>query len=194
MAKSGKVEVELALELMPKPLPSILAFLLGLGLTSMKAPSAIAAERLDFYYGSFQFTVSVDSLEAFAREGKVNSDLKFIASRLDEARLKQLRGVLQRRFDTDGIYLYRLTRHAPPMVDFLKGMGNFISTHRDRNGFYPLRGAIVSTALEKDSWTIVDVMRAFPTESIWIDATQLSELMPSAAGTNFGERSPNPEP
>ena len=74
--------------------------------------SASAAERLRFNYGILGFDLSIDSLELYAEEGKINSELAFYTNRLDERTVKQLRRVLRRRININPILLYRLTRLA----------------------------------------------------------------------------------
>lgn len=72
--------------------------------------STLAAERLRFNYSILDFSLSIDALELYANEGKINRELGFYTKFLDERTVKQLRRVLRRRVNIDPILLYRLTR------------------------------------------------------------------------------------
>ncbi len=63
------------------------AFLLGLFAASMTALPLKAAEEIEFVYTPLVFSVSVASLETFAKEGKIDANLKrFLARATPEAR------------------------------------------------------------------------------------------------------------
>ena len=136
-----------------------------------------AAENIKFNYGILGFSLSIDSLELYAREGKINSELNFYTKRLDDRTVKQLRRILQRRINIDPILLYRLTR-SPMVADILESLGEVATTHRGHNGFYAIRGSITNTALQhRDRGvTLIDVLRAFPGDDIWLNTSKLFEL------------------
>ncbi|MEA5510487.1 alpha/beta hydrolase [Crocosphaera sp. UHCC 0190] len=139
--------------------------------------AALSADKIYFIYGPFNFPLSVDSLEVYAKEGKITKEFSLYASQFDEQTLIELRQTLQERHTIDGVRFSRLLR-TPLMEDLLKSMGQIFSTHPNSNGFYAIRGALVSAAIhqDKEGWTAIDVMRNFPTDSIAID-TQLATKM-----------------
>ena len=62
--------------------------------------------------------------------------------------------MLQKRYYLNQVTLYRFTR--TPMVDeLLKRMGQIISTHPSRNGFYAIRGALILAATHQKGWTLI---------------------------------------
>ncbi|ACB53326.1 hypothetical protein cce_3978 [Crocosphaera subtropica ATCC 51142] len=136
-----------------------------------------SAETLYFIYGPLKFSLSVESLEIYAKEGRITKEFAFYASQFDEETLIELRKTLQKRHKIDGVRFSRLLR-TPLMEDLLKSMGEVFSTHPQANGFYAIRGALISAALnqDEDGWTAIDIMRHFPTEGISID-TQLAQKM-----------------
>jgi hypothetical protein len=131
---------------------------------------AWSADKLYFIYGPFKFPLSVDSLEIYAEEGRITKEFAFYASQFDQETLIELRETLQKRHTITGVKFSRLLR-TPLMADLLKSMGKVFSTHPNHNGFYAIRGALISAAIHQDEegWTAIDVMRNFPTDSISID-------------------------
>ena len=145
-------------------------------LTLITPPLALAAERLRFNYGILGFSLSVDALELYAQEGIINRELGFYTQFLDERTVKQLRRVLRRRVNIDPILLYRLTR-SPMGVEILKSLGEVATTHRGYNGLYPIRSSVTNAAIKhQEGITIIDVLRAFPREDIFINTDKLLEL------------------
>ena len=149
---------------------------ISLGMVAMSPLSTLGAENLRFNYGILGFSLSIDSLELYAKEGKINSELNFYTKRLDEKRVKQLRRVLSRRIDINPILLYRLTR-SPMVVEIIKSLGEVATTHQGHNGFHAIRGSITNAAIENQDRgiTLIDVMRRFPTQDIRVDLGKLLE-------------------
>ena len=137
----------------------------------------LAAERLRFNYGPLGFSLSVDSLELYAKEGKINSELNFYTKRLDEKTVKQLRRVLRRRINIDPILLYRLSR-SPMVIEIIKSLGEVATTHYGHNGFYAIRGSLTNAAIANQDRgvTLIDVLRAFPSEDILLNIDRVFEL------------------
>ena len=139
--------------------------------------STLAAERLRFQYGILEFSLSIDALELYATEGKINSELNFYTKHLDEKTVKQLRRVLRRRINIDPILLYRLTR-SPMIVEIINSLGEVATTHQGHNGFHAIRASVTNSAIERQGKgiTLIDVLRNFPTKNIRIDTSRLLEL------------------
>ena len=136
-----------------------------------------AAENLRFNYGILEFSLSIDSLERYAKTGEINSELNFYIKRLNEKKAKQLHRVLRRQIDIDPILLYRLTR-SPIVMEIIESLGEVATTHRGHNGFYAIRGSITNAAIakQKRGVTLIDVMREFPSQDIQINLSKLMEL------------------
>lgn len=141
------------------------------------APQSVsAAERLRFNYGILGFSLSVDSLELYAKEGKINDELNFYIKRLDERTVKQLRRVLRRRIEIDPTLLYHLSR-SPMVVEIIRNLGELATTHYGHNGFYAIRGSITNAAFKHQAGiTLIDVLREFPSEDILLNTAKLFEL------------------
>ena len=151
---------------------------LGIGMLPaiLQAKPAFAAERMRVFVGPLEFSISIDSLEIFATEGRIRQDLAFYTNRLDESTVQELRQVLQKRFNTNPFTLYQITR-TPLTESLLRRLGNVIQMGHDLNGFYALRSALVGAAVNSpEGWTIIDLMRQFPTKDIWVNTDLIFEI------------------
>ncbi len=137
---------------------------------------AISAEQIYLLYGPLKFSLSVEALEIYATEDKITSEFAFYANQFDEPTLLKLRQMLQKRYYLNQVTLYRFT-YTPMVEEILKSMGQIISTHPSRNGFYAIRGALISAASHQQGWTFIDVMRHFPTQGISINTELAMELL-----------------
>lgn len=144
-------------------------------LVIMITKPVISAEKIHVVYGGVDFSLRVDSLETYAKTGAINQDLGFYTQSFNEQTLSQLREWLQKSFTVDQVSVYRLSNTALG-EGLLKEVGDVISTHLGRNGLYPLRAALIAAAGKEKGWGIIDVLREFPTKSIYIDAELLLQL------------------
>ena len=135
------------------------------------------AERVVFSISVLgDFSVSVDSLEAFAKEGKINQDLALYANNLDPKTLQNLRKVLNKRFDADPVMISRLLRRGIGEA-LLKRMGQLIEMEGKINGFYGLRSALILAAFDQsEGLTLINVIRYFPRRDIRINTDLLFDL------------------
>ena len=148
---------------------------LGLGLLStfLTATPGLGAERISFYYPPFgEFSLSVDSLETFAKEGKIDEDFSFYASRATPLQLAQLRDLLQQRFNVTPTLVSQLT-YAPVGEEIVQQLGELLLTESRKNGFYAIRASLILAAADKDGLTVVNLLRKFPSNTIRVNFTQV---------------------
>ncbi len=143
----------------------------------LKPKPVLSAERLSAYIGPIQISISVDSLETFAQEGTINSDLALIANRLDEETLVKFRKILQQRFELSPIQIYRVG--SVPMVErLLSQLGRAVQIDYNINGLYGIRSAVILAAAdESEGLTITNVLRKFPTKDIYINLDFIGQLL-----------------
>ncbi|MCE2662341.1 MAG: alpha/beta hydrolase, partial [Microcystis sp. 53602_E8] len=143
------------------PTRRLRAFLLGLFAAGMTALPLKAAEEIEFVYTPLVFSVSVASLETFAKEGKIDANLKrFLARATPEAR-EQFREALLTKIDIDPVLLSRFFNSVMG-ADMLSRLGKGITIEGGINGKYALRGAIVSAAFDPGGLTLLNVLKKFP--------------------------------
>jgi predicted dienelactone hydrolase/ABC-type amino acid transport substrate-binding protein len=121
--------------------------------------------------------VSVDSLETFAETGEITSDLKLYARFLSDPLLEQLRTALNFKLPLDVVTVDNVA-YSPLGRDVLFNLGKVVQAVPGENGQIALRAAVINAAANAspEGWTLVDALRAFPTQSIDIDLKDLLVL------------------
>lgn len=115
----------------------------------------LSAENIVFSISALgDFSVSVESLDLYAKQGKINSDLAYYAQHLDQETLIKLRVLLQKQFNYDQITVSRLTNTAMGEA-FLQHLGQVIQVERDTNGFFALRSSLITAAGHEQGLTIL---------------------------------------
>ena len=153
----------------------LLAISCGLFSVNINTQPAIAADQIRLVYGPFAFSLSVESLKIYAETGEVTSEFKPYTKFLNEQSLLQLRHWLRKDFDRNVVGVHEYT-HSPSGKELLQEIGNVVTTHSKRNGFYALRSALIQAATKSDDWTILDVIQQFPTENMQINTKELFRL------------------
>ena len=144
---------------------------LGLLSTFITAIPGLAAQRLSFFYPPFgEFSLSVDSLEIFAHEGKITNEFSFYARRIHPQQLAQLRQLLQQQFNVSPTLVSQVT-YSPIGEDLIQRLGDLLRTESGQNGFYALRGALILAAAHPEGLTIVNFLRHFPTSTLRLNFT-----------------------
>ncbi|MBW4565480.1 MAG: alpha/beta hydrolase [Mojavia pulchra JT2-VF2] len=157
---------------------------LGLLSTIVTATPGLGAERISFFYPPFgEFSLSADSLEIFAKEGKINSELAFYARRVTPEQLAQLRELLQQRFNLTPTLVSQFT-YSPIGEAVVQRLGELVLTDSRQNGFYAIRAALILSAADPEGLTVVNVLRRFPSTSLRLNFSEglqivnsLSELL-----------------
>lgn len=138
----------------------------------LTATPGLGAERISFFYPPFgEFSLSTDSLEIFAKEGKINEDLAFYASRATPQQLAQLRELLQQRFQITPTLLSQFT-YSPLGEEVVRRLGELILTDSRQNGFYAIRAALILAAADPQGLTVVNVLRRFPSENLRLNFSE----------------------
>jgi predicted dienelactone hydrolase len=147
-------------------------YLFVLGTTALIGNStAKAADRISFNYGPLSFTVRVDSLEKFAKTGKIENDLALYLENVCPPQREQFRQALLQRSQFDPVQIYRFF-NTPMGEDILEGIGSLIRIPGGRNGKYPLRGSIYQAAASPQGLTVLNFLRKFPTD-IQLDTDEI---------------------
>ncbi|MEH1967609.1 alpha/beta hydrolase [Nostoc sp.] len=147
---------------------------LGLGLLStfLTATPGLGAERISFFYPPFgEFSLPVDSLETFAKEGKIDDELSFYASRATPQQLTQLRDLLQQRFNVTPTLVSQVT-YSPIGEQLMQRLGELLLTESRNNGFYAIRASLILAAADRDGLTVVNLLRKFPSNTMRVNFTE----------------------
>lgn len=136
---------------------------IGIGAILCSQQPAVGADRIDLRYGPLSFPLPMADLEAYVEEGRITPAFAAIARHMDDATLSRLRQMLQRRYQMDQAAVYRMTQ-TQLVDDLIKRVGEMMNTPSGLNGYYAIRAALVSAAAEPGDWSILDVLRHFPTD------------------------------
>lgn len=128
----------------------------------------VAAERIYTSYAALERSFSIDALETYAKEGRIDDELAVYAQYLNPQQLAQLRRVLLTPIDLSPVAVSQFL-YTPIGETLLERLGQIIKTEARQPGFYALRAALILAAADSDGLTLLNVLRKFPTGSIRID-------------------------
>jgi predicted dienelactone hydrolase len=150
---------------------------LGLLSTLLTATPGIAADGISFFYPPFgEFSLSADSLETFAKEGKITDELAMYANRATPEQLAQLRELLQQRFNITPTLVSQFT-YSPIGEQLVRRLGELLLNDSRQNGFYALRSALIIAAADPQGLTVVNVLRKFPSSSVRLNFSEGIEIV-----------------
>ncbi|WP_413161652.1 alpha/beta hydrolase [Capilliphycus salinus ALCB114379] len=145
-----------------------------------KPKPVLGAEEITFSYPPVKVYMSVKNLETFVNEGKITGDFGVYAKLIGKTRVESLRQVLGRRFDVNPEIVSRAINM--PLADpIFERLGQVLQVEANTNGSEALRTAIITAASDPGGFTLLNVIRKFPAESIQVDANlifQLAEELP----------------
>ncbi|TVQ11963.1 MAG: alpha/beta hydrolase [Leptolyngbya sp. DLM2.Bin27] len=151
---------------------------LGLGLAQIQPQPAYGAEAFTVRLtGPLVLRLSVDSLATFAETGEATGNFRLLARFLDDEALAGLRPLLNFRFPIDVRTAGNLS-YSPLGRDVMANLGMVFQSQPGENGFYAMRAAVINAAAQAgpEGWTLIDVMRAFPADSISVNIQGLRDL------------------
>jgi len=163
-----------------KPLSSV-----GMALSIWLLPTvgtmrpAQASERIYISYGALERSISVASLETYAKTGKINDELAPYTQRVNQQQLAQLRRVLLSRINLNAVAVSQFF-YTPIGERLLERLGEVIQikARQPQPGFYAIRAALILAADDPQGLTLLNLLRKFPTSGIEIDlarSLQISE-------------------
>jgi predicted dienelactone hydrolase len=138
--------------------------------------SVNAAERITLYYGPLARSISVSSLSTYAKEGKIDRELRSYLRQLEEPQQQQLRRILRMQANLDHVTVAQFLYSQQGRV-LLQKLGEVIRTDSDQSGFYALRSALILAASEPEGLNVVTAMEKFPLEGVRIDLRQAFQII-----------------
>ncbi|MBE7382683.1 MAG: alpha/beta hydrolase [Leptolyngbya sp. SIO1E4] len=153
----------------------ILVGSLGVGLLQslLLALPGLSAERIFASFGPIERSISVDTLETYARTGELVDELKVYGRYLTPEQLEQFRSGLLISADLDVVtvsqFLYTSQGEA-----ILQWLGGVIQTAGRQNGARAIRGAVILAAADPDGGlNVLNVLKHFPTQGARVDLQRL---------------------
>lgn len=138
-----------------------------------------AADRIRVVLGPIDLPISLESLEAFAKDGTTDTNLALIARRIKPERLALVQKLLQFRLPIDVVTVDRYVQIELVQAGF-KRLGLVIQPRFDVNGDTAMRAALVLAAASPEGLTPLNVIRQFPTAEIRVDVNRLLRVLEAA--------------
>ncbi|AFZ30648.1 protein of unknown function DUF1400 [Gloeocapsa sp. PCC 7428] len=139
--------------------------------------AALAADRIYATYGALESSVEIDNLVEFAKTGKIEGGLADYTRRLNPTQLARLRRLLTAKINLSPVAISQFL-YSPIGETLLQRLGQIIQTEAGQPGFYAIRAAIIlAAAQEPQGFTLLDVLRQFPTNGIRVDLMQSLETV-----------------
>lgn len=149
---------------------------LGLSLPPLLVTRTVAAEKIYLDYGPLQFSLAVESLELYAREGIINSDLADYTRFFTPKQLEDLRIALVTSAEITPLAVAQFL-YSPQGERILEQVGQIIQTKAGQPGFYAIRSALILAAAEPEGLTPLNVLKKFPTYGIRINSRRGFEII-----------------
>lgn len=150
----------------------------GVAVDAIVPKTAQSAETIRILAtGPFLFDLSIDSLATFAETGEVTGNFANYARFMNDETLALLRMGLNRKIPLDVVTVDNLA-YSPLGRETLYNLGKVVQVYRGVNGQKGLRAAVIGAAAKADAegWTMIDVLREFPTDTIEIELADLLQL------------------
>ncbi|MES1026417.1 alpha/beta hydrolase [Gloeocapsa sp. BRSZ] len=139
--------------------------------------AAIAADRIYATYGALESSVEIDNLVEFAKTGEIEGGLADYTRQLNSTQLARLRRLLTAQINLSPVAVSQFL-YSPIGETLLQRLGQIIQTEAGQPGFYAIRAAIIlAAAQEPQGFTLLDVLRQFPTNGIRVDLMQSLETV-----------------
>ncbi len=137
---------------------------LTFGAIALTTVPAYGAQKISLVYDSLIFSVSVDSLETFASDGRATGNLGFYldVAGINAEKQALFREALSKSVPVDPVLISR-SLHTDEGLRLLDYFGSVINIQGGRNGEYAIRGALVQSAFEPEGLSLINVLKNFAT-------------------------------
>ncbi|GAB1539442.1 hypothetical protein NUACC21_21080 [Scytonema sp. NUACC21] len=146
---------------------------LSLGLLAPRP--TLAAERLTLSFGVLERSIPIDSLEKYAKTGKIDDELATYARYAGKEQLAQLRQVLLTPIPLKPVQVSQFL-YTPIGERLLETLGEVIQQESGISGFYAIRASLILAAVDPQGLTLLTVLRRFPSRSISINLARSLEI------------------
>ncbi|MEN9210471.1 MAG: alpha/beta hydrolase, partial [Thermostichus sp. DG02_2_bins_29] len=163
-------------------LRKLLALTLGLGTVLVGLDQVWGAERLAVFLPPlFEISLPVGDLAQFAENGTVSRQLNFYLRRLTPEQQRALADLLTRDFKLNQVTVSQFT-YSSIGEDLLQRLTLVLhSAGEGEAEFYALRAALILAAGDPEGFTLVNILRHYPLEKLWIDLDMSIRLVREAS-------------
>ncbi|WP_375467485.1 alpha/beta hydrolase [uncultured Nostoc sp.] len=139
--------------------------------------SVLAAERIYASYSALELSISVTTLENYAKTGVIDDELAAYQQYLPLQQLQELRQILLNRVKVSPVVLSQFL-YTPQGELLLHRLAQVIKTKSSQPEpeFHTLRSAVILASAESGGLTLLNVLRKYPTNRINLDVVQTLEI------------------
>ncbi|MBE9038898.1 alpha/beta hydrolase [aff. Roholtiella sp. LEGE 12411] len=139
--------------------------------------SVMAAERIYVSYSALELSISVNTLENYAKTGVINDDIAAYQQYLPLPKIQELRRILLSPVKVSPVVVSQFL-YTPQGEFLLRRLMQVIKTksRQPEPGFDALRAALISASAESGGLTLLNVLRKYPTRNIHLDLVQSLEI------------------
>ncbi|WP_298905328.1 alpha/beta hydrolase [uncultured Nostoc sp.] len=137
--------------------------------------SVLAAERIYASYSALELSISVTTLENYAKTGVIDDDLAAYQQYLPLQQLQELRQILLNRVKVSPVVLSQFL-YTPQGEFLLHRLAQVIKTKSPQPELHALRSAVILASAESGGLTLLNVLRKYPTNRINLDVAQTLEI------------------
>ncbi|MEH2452049.1 alpha/beta hydrolase [Nostoc sp.] len=139
--------------------------------------SVLAAERIYASYSALELSISVTTLENYAKTGVIDDELAAYQQYLPLQQLQELRQILLNRVKVSPVVLSQFL-YTPQGEFLLHRLAQVIKTKSSQPEpeFHTLRSAVILASAESGGLTLLNVLRKYPTNRINLDVVQTLKI------------------
>ena len=135
-----------------------------------------AAETVFVSLGVLEISVSVESLEQYAREGTITPELGSYTRYLNAEQKEKLKEILTLPAELDTVAISQFL-YSPQGETILRQFGEIIDTKARQGGFYAIRSGLILAAADPEGLTLLNFIKEFPTDGLRINSGRGFELV-----------------
>jgi predicted dienelactone hydrolase len=135
-----------------------------------------AAEKIYLDYGPLQFSLSVESLEKYAKKGIIDANLANYAGFLTPEQREQLQTALLTKADITPLAVAQFL-YSSQGERILAKVGQVVQTKAGQSGFYAIRSALILATADRQGLTPLNILKHFPTHGIRINSRRGFEII-----------------
>lgn len=155
-----------------------IVFIAGIAL-SLSPNVANASEDIIFKYGGATQSVALEELQTFANTGETSASLETLF-KFGKQNPNLIRWIIRQQFPFDTKIVYDLLNTAPGEY-VLSQTGNVISSKSERANIKALRGALVKSASDDNTISLIELLENYPTEEVYVDGKILAKARDNLA-------------
>jgi predicted dienelactone hydrolase len=154
-----------------------------LGVSLLAVHPSEGAERIYVTYNVLERSISVNSLEIYAKTGYISDDLAVYAQYASPKALQDLRNALSTKADVKPITVAQFL-YSPQGEAALKRLGQVIQPDSridsSSTGFKAIRAALILASRDPEGLTLLTFLRKFPATGIRIDVERSLSMIGEA--------------